>query len=62
MKKFIVRVRAYRYGQTQWEQDYILAAKNKSEAKKVARGLENSTEFSMDITPVADLRTLKESR
>jgi hypothetical protein len=61
MKKYSVRLRAYKYGRFQWEQEHSFLAKDKNDAKRIAGELESSTEFSMDITPIADLRTIRET-
>jgi hypothetical protein len=63
MELYLVRVQEYKYGKASGDLrgEYYVAikAQNRENAKRVARGFTNSTAWSADRTPYADLRTLR---
>ncbi len=62
MKKFSVKLNVFKYSRFKWSEEEIFTAKNKAEAKQIAKGFISSTKWAFDLTPKADLRTLKELR
>ncbi|MDR0604097.1 MAG: hypothetical protein LBG80_07330 [Bacteroidales bacterium] len=59
MKKFSVKLNIYKYSQLRYIEEEIFGAKDKSEAKSIAKSFTASTKWAMDLTPIPDLRTLK---
>lgn len=47
------------YDQFKWQEQVLLDASTKAEAKQKAMLIPNSTRWAMDLTPRPDLRTIK---
>ncbi|MDR2127164.1 MAG: hypothetical protein LBP63_10080 [Prevotellaceae bacterium] len=60
MKKFSVKLTVYKYSRLKWVEYEIFEAENKEIAKKIAKDFTVSTKWALDLTPIPDLRTLKE--
>lgn len=52
-------VNIYKYDQFKWQEQVLLEASTKAEAKQKAMLIPNSTRWTMDLTPRPDLRTIK---
>jgi hypothetical protein len=59
MKKFSVKLNIFKYSQLKYIEEKIFEAKDKADAKNIAKSFIASTEWAMDLTPIPDLRTLK---
>ena len=59
MKKFSVKLNIFKYSRLKWVEEKIFEAKDKTDAKIIAKNFTTSTEWAMDLTPIPDLRTLK---
>jgi hypothetical protein len=60
MKKFSITLKIFKYSRLKYIEEKIFEAKDKTDAKIIARNFIASTEWAMDLTPIPDLRTLKE--
>lgn len=60
MKYYSVKLNIFKYSRFKWSEEEIFTAKNKTEAKQIARDFISSTKWAFDLIPRADLRTLKE--
>lgn len=56
---YTITVNIYKYNQFRWQEQVLLDASTKAEAKQRALRLLNSTRWAMDLTPRPDLRTIK---
>lgn len=56
---FQITVNIYKYDQFKWQEQVLLDASTKAEAKQKAMLIPNSTRWAMDLTPRPDLRTIK---
>ncbi len=56
---YTITVNIYKYDQFKWQEQVLLDASTKAEAKQKAMLLPNSTRWAMDLTPRLDLRTIK---
>lgn len=56
---YTLTVNIYKYNQFKWQEQVLLDASTKAEAKQKAMLLPNSTRWAMDLTPRTDLRTIK---
>lgn len=59
MKKYSVKIKVYKYSKFKWNEIKTFFARDKEEAKEIARNFITSTEWAFDLSPRADLRTLK---
>ena len=59
MKKFSITLKIFKYSRLKYIEEEIFEAKNKADAKRIAKGFIVSTQWAMDLTPIPDLRTLK---
>lgn len=59
MLKFTITVNIYKYNQFKLQEQVLLNASTKAEAKQKAMLIPNSTRWVMDLTPRPDLRTIK---
>lgn len=62
MKKYSVEIRLYKYSKFKWNEIKIFFAKDREDAKSIAQNFLTSTEWAFDLTPIADLRTVKQLR
>ena len=60
MKKFVVKINVYKFSNLKWNEAKIFFAISKDDAKEIAKNFISSTEWAFDLTPIPDLRTLKE--
>lgn len=60
MKEFSVELKLYKYSKYREIEVYNFFAKDRNDAKEKARMFTSSTEWAWDITPIPDLRTVKE--
>ena len=56
---YTITVNIYKYNQFKWQEQVLLDASTKAEAKQKAMLIPNSTRFAMDLTPRPNLRTIK---
>lgn len=56
---FQITVNIYKNNQFKWQEQVLLDASTKAEAKQKAKLIPNSTRWAMDLTPRPDLRTIK---
>ncbi len=56
---YTLTVNIYKYNQFKWQEQVLLDASTKAEAKQKAMLIPNSTRWAMDLTPRPDLRTIK---
>lgn len=56
---FTINVNIYKHSQFKWQEQVLLDASTKAEAKQRALCLPNTTRLAMDLTPRPDLRTIK---
>lgn len=56
---YTVTVNIYKYSQLKWQEQVLLDASTKAEAKQKALLLPTTTHWAMDLTPRPDLRTIK---
>lgn len=56
---YTITVNIYKYDQFRWQEQVLLNASSKAEAKQKALLLPNTTHWAMDLTPRPDLRTIK---
>jgi len=59
MTKFSVILKIFKYSRLRYIEEKVFEAKDKIEAKRIAKSFISSTKWAMDLTPVPDLRTLK---
>ncbi len=59
MTNFSVVLKIFKYSHLKRIEEKIFEAKNKADAKRIAKGFMTVTEWAMDLTPIPDLRTLK---
>jgi hypothetical protein len=59
MKQFSVRLKIFKYSRLKYVEEKVFEAKDKSDAKRIAKDLTTSTQWALDLTPIADLRTIK---
>ncbi len=62
MKKFSIMLKIFKYSCLKSIEEKIFEAKDKMDAKRIAKDFAVSTEWAMDLTPIPDLRTLKAIR
>lgn len=62
MKKFSVQLKIYKYSNLRYREKEIFFSKNKIEAKEQAKTFTSSTNWAFDLTPIPDLRTVKQIR
>lgn len=60
MKNYTVTIKIFKYRKYVTSDEVEIKAKDKEDAKTVARSLTDSTHWAADTTVYADLRTLKE--
>lgn len=56
---YTLTVNIYKNNQFKWQEQVLLDASTKAEAKQKAMLIPNSTRWAMDLTPRPDLRTIK---
>ncbi len=56
---YTIIVNIYKYNQLKWQEQILLDASTKAEAKQRALCLLDTTRWAMDLTPRPDLRTIK---
>lgn len=56
---YTIAVNIYKCDQFKWQEQVLLDASTKVEAKQKAMLIPNSTRWAMDLTPRPDLRTIK---
>lgn len=56
---YTLTVNIYKYDQLKWQEQVLLNASSKTEAKQKALLLPTTTHWAMDLTPRPDLRTIK---
>lgn len=56
---YTITVNIYKYDQFKWQEQVLLDASTKADAKQKAQLLPSSTRWAMDLTPRPDLRTIK---
>lgn len=56
---YTLTVNIYKCDQFKWQEQVLLDASTKVEAKQKAMLIPNSTRWAMDLTPRPDLRTIK---
>lgn len=56
---YTLTVNIYMYDQFKWQEQVLLDASTKAEAKQKDMLIPNSTRWAMDLTPRPDLRTIK---
>lgn len=56
---FTIIVNIYKSNQLKWQEQVLLDASSKAEAKQKALLLPTTTRWAMDLTPRPDLRTIK---
>lgn len=56
---YTITVNIYNYDQLKWQEQVLLDASSKAEAKQKALLLPTTTHWAMDLTPCPDLRTIK---
>ena len=61
MKMFSVTLKIFKYSRLKYIEEKIFEAKGKADATKIVKDFIASTQWAMDLTPIPDLRTLKES-
>jgi len=59
MIQFSVTLNIFKYYKLKYTDEKIFEAKDKIDAKRIAKSFSVSTEWAMDLTPLPDLRTLK---
>jgi hypothetical protein len=59
MKKFSVTLKIFKYSHLKYIEEKTFEAKDKIDAKWIAKNFISSTEWAMDLMPIPDLRTLK---
>jgi len=63
MNKYIVKIKAFKYGKSNgiflFEDYEIIKANNKEIAKSIAKSFIISTKWALDLTVYPDLRTIK---
>lgn len=62
MKEFSVDLKLYKYSKFREIETHYFFAKDRNDAKEKAKMFASSTEWAWDITPIPDLRTVKEVR
>ena len=60
MKKFSVKLKIFKYFRLRYVEEEIFEAIDRADAKRIAKDFTVSTRWTMDLTPIPDLRTLKE--
>ncbi len=60
MKNYSVKLNVFKYARFKWSEVETFTAKDKAEAKQIAKDFISSTKWAFDLTPKADLRTLRE--
>ncbi|PIX00410.1 MAG: hypothetical protein COZ80_00260 [Ignavibacteria bacterium CG_4_8_14_3_um_filter_37_9] len=60
MKKFLVKLKIYKYSRLKYIEEEIFFAKSRIEAKQIAISFIASTEWAFDLTSIPDLRTIKQ--
>jgi len=60
MKKYCVEIDCFKYNKKQWSEFVFIVSVNEEIAKQIAKQLESSTNWSMDISSKPKLNTLKE--
>jgi len=60
MKKFCIEIECFKNKKKQWSEIVFIVSENKDIAKQIAKQLESSTNWSMDISPKPKLNTFKE--
>ena len=60
MKKYSVTLKIYKYSRLKYIEEEVFEAKDKADARRIAKDFIASTQWAMDLTPIPDLRTLKE--
>lgn len=56
---YTITVIIYKYDQLKWQEQVLLNASTKAEAKQKALLLTNPTRLALDLSPRPDLRTIK---
>ena len=56
---YTIAVNIYKCDQFKWQEQVLLDASTKAEAKQKAMLLPTTTRWAMDLTPRPDLRTIK---
>ena len=56
---YTITINIYKNNQFKWQEQVLLDASTKAEAKQKAMLIPNSTRWAMDLTPRPDLRTIK---
>ena len=62
MKKFSVQLKIFKYSNLRYREEVIFYAKNIIKAKNHAKTFIASTNWALDLTPIPDLRTVKQIR
>ncbi len=60
MKKFSVQLKIYKYLNLRYREEELFVAKNRIDAKERAITFTSSTNWAFDLTPIPDLRTVKQ--
>lgn len=56
---YTITINIYKNNQFKWQEQVLLDASTKAEAKQKAMLIPNSTRWAMDLTPRPDLHTIK---